>query len=538
MSGGRSPAPTSTSTSSPPSSAAEASSPAARAAQLLQLGAAAQQRSDQQGALDCYLRAIEARPDDWVGHTCAGTALKALDRLGEAIASHRRAVELGGDHRALSNLALAYRAAGRLDEAIATLQSAVARAPEVADLHGNLSGLLLAADRPAEAEAAARAAVALAPADARFETNVGYARKEQGDLAGGAEHLRRAIAHDPANADAHWNLGLTLLTAPASGDEERQGWAELEWRHQIAGLRVALTAESAAIPRWNGQALAGRRLLLQAEQGLGDTLQLARYARAAKQLGGAGEVILECQPALSALLTRCAGVDRIVARGASLPAVDVRAGLFSVPPWLGGRAATGANGEGGAPYLHADPARIRQWRARLDELTGGARFRVGIAWQGNRRYRADGRRSIPLASFQPLVRAARAAGAAVVSLQHGDGREQLGTLSADPRVIDLGPSLDAEGAFLDTAAVIAGLDLIVTSDTAIPHLAGALGAPVWLALAHLPDWRWGTAGESTDWYPTMRLFRQAEPGDWSAVFARIGAALAERLTAGQRGVAP
>ena len=214
----------------------------AGAEQLLRAGAAAQQRGDQAEALECYLAALSARPEDWVAHACAGTALKALGRLEEAIEMHRRAVELGGDHRALSNLALAYREVGRLDEAIATLQAAVARAPEVADLQGNLSGLLLAADRPVEAEAAARAALALAPDDARFESNLGYARKEQGDLAGGAEHLRRAIARDAGNADAHWNLGLTLLTAPASPEQERQGWAELDWRHQIAGLRLALTA--------------------------------------------------------------------------------------------------------------------------------------------------------------------------------------------------------------------------------------------------------------------------------------------------------
>jgi len=136
------------------------------------------------------------------------------------------------------------------------------------------------------------------------------------------------------------------------------------------------------------------------------------------------------------------------------------------------------------------------------------------------------------------VRAVRAAGGAVVSLQQGDGREQLGALSADPRVIDLGPRLDAEGAFLDSAAVIAGLDLVVSSDTSIPHLAGALGAPVWMALAHWPDWRWGISGENTAWYPTMRLFRQRQAGDWAQVFADIARALGERFAAGDRGGVP
>jgi Flp pilus assembly protein TadD len=551
--GGGKPAPSASGSSPPvtplvpsPSTASTVSAPASgssaareretAAAQLLRLGAAAQQEGDQARALDCFLRAVDARPNDWVAHTCVGTALKALGHLDDAIAMHRRAVELGGDHRALSNLALAYRAAFRLDEAIAALRLAVARAPQVAELHGNLAGLLLAADQPALAEASARAALALAPGEARFETNLGYARKEQGDLAGAAAHLRRAIAYDADDANAHWNLALTLLTAPASAEEERAGWQELEWRQQIPGLRVALNAETAAIPRWSGEPLEGRALLLRAEQGLGDTLQLARYARAAKRLAGAGQTILECQPALARVLGRCAGVDRVVPRGAKVPHADLRAGLFSLPPWLGGRGA----GDGGQPYLDAEPERVASWRAHLADLTGGARFRVGIAWQGNRRYRADGRRSIPLGFFGSVVRAVQAAGGALVSLQKGDGREQLTALLARPvdrsmgeiPIIDLAPALDLDGAFVDTAAVIAGLDLVITSDTAIPHLAGGLGAPVWLALAHLPDWRWGLSGDTSPWYPSMRVFRQSRAGDWGEVFDRIARAVCERFGGG------
>ncbi len=511
--------------SSSPSSSSSPSDPPLSATQLLRLGVLAQQDADHPRALALLLRAVEAAPEDWIAHSCLGGTLKVLGRIDEAIVIHQRAVALGGDHRALSNLALAYRAAGRIDEAVATAEAAALHAPGDAELHGNLSGLLLAAGRAQEAEAAARRALALTPGEARFESNLAYARKEQGDFAGAVRHLRNAIARDPRDADAHWNLGLTLLAAPATPADEAEGWRALEWRHRIPGLGVTPGAALAATPVWAGEPLAGRTLLLQAEQGLGDTLQLARYARAAKVLAGAGATILECQPPLERLLRRCAGVDVVVARGAALPRADLRVGLFSGPGLLGGMAPSGA----ADPYLTAEPERAAHWRARLAALTPGCLFRVGINWQGNPRYRADARRSIALAGFAPLLRAIAAAGGGVVSLQKGEGRQQLARLPADIGVVDVGPELDADGAFLDSAALMTALDLVITSDTAIPHLAGALGVPVWMAVASLPDWRWGLQGETSPWYPTMRLFRQREAGDWAGVFARLARAVGERF---------
>ena len=502
------------------------------AAQLLRLGVAAQQEGDQLRALDLFVRAIDERPDDWIAHTCLGNTLRVLGRLDESVVVHRRALELGGDHRAMSNLALAYREAGRLDEAIAVLQQAIAHAPDTADLHGNLAGMWLAAQRPVEAEAAARRALALSPGDARFECNLGCARKEQGDFAGAARHLRRAIAHDPEDADAHWNLGLTLLAAPASAEEDAEGWRELEWRQRIPGLRIAASVETRAVPEWTGGPLDEQTLLLQAEQGLGDTLQFARYARAARELAGARRIILESPPSLARLLRGCAGVDLVVARGGALPPADRRAGLFSLPMRLGGRAPLGA---ATTPYLTAEADRMARWRASIRRQHGAPRFTIGIAWQGNPRYRADGRRSPGLAPFIPLLRAVRAAGGAAVSLQKGEAQQALAGLPTDlaGSVIDLGAGLDADGAFVDTAAVMTGsLDLVVTSDTAIPHLAGALGVPVWMALAHLPDWRWGLTGETCGWYPSLRLFRQTSPGDWGGVFARIAGEAVARFAGG------
>ena len=172
------------------------------------------------------------------------------------------------------------------------------------------------------------------------------------------------------------------------------------------------------------------------------------------------------------------------------------------------------------PYLAPEPARLARWREEL----GGDGLTIAIAWQGNRDYRGDRRRSIPLAAFEPL---ARLPDVRLLSLQQGDGREQLAAVPWRDRVRDLGPEIDRDGAFLDCAAIALAADVVVTSDSSIAHVAGAVGAKVMLALCHVPDWRWGMTGDTTPWYPTLRLFRQAAPGDWNDVFARIAAALAE-----------
>jgi len=269
-------------------------------------------------------------------------------------------------------------------------------------------------------------------------------------------------------------------------------------------------------PLWDGAPLAGRRLLLRAEQGLGDTIQFARYARAAAR---SGPVALECPAALARLLSQSGLCEAVVARGEDV-AFDVEAALMSAPFLLD----PGLECAGGmVPYLSAEPDRVCRWARRLDAARG---LKVGVCWQGNPAYRADRVRSIPLARFLPL---AGIPGVTLVSLQKGPGADQLAGLPSDSGIMDFGAALDeGSDAFVDTAAVMANLDLVVTSDTAAAHLAGALGIETWLALAFAPDWRWGRAGETTPWYPAMRLFRQGAPGDWDGVFAKIARELAAR----------
>jgi hypothetical protein len=334
-----------------------------------------------------------------------------------------------------------------------------------------------------------------------------------GDAAGGLTAFAEALRLRPDYPKARTNRALALLQ---TGDYE-QGWREYEWRWRTDDF----TLRDFGRPRWDGSSLKGRVILLHAEQGLGDTLQFIRYAPLVQQRGGV--VVVEAPPRLLPLLGRCPGIDRLVARGAALPEFDVEAPLLSLPALFGTTAATIP---APIPYLSTDPQRGEHWSVELRAL---AEFKVGIAWQGSPTYRGDRQRSVPLRHFEPL---ARVPGVRLVNLQKGHGSEQLESVAANWGVVDLGPRLDeGAGAFEDTAAVMAQLDLVICSDTSVAHLAGALGVATWLALPLACDWRWGQKGETTPWYPAMRLFRQKHWGNWDEVFARMAAELHEGRTA-------
>ena len=270
-------------------------------------------------------------------------------------------------------------------------------------------------------------------------------------------------------------------------------------------------------PRWDGSSLQGQTILLFAEQGLGDTLHFIRYAPLVKQTGAT--VIVQCQGPLLRLLSTCAGIDCLVPEDAEPPGFDVQAPLPSLP---GLARTTLASIPAQLPYLSADP----ELRVRWQEALSGVRdFKVGIAWQGNTGHKRDRQRSVPLLAFLPL---ARIPDVRLVSLQKGPGREQLYEHPDHLAVLDMADQL---GDFADTAALMSNLDLVVTVDTAVAHLAGALGLPVWVALPLCPDWRWLLEREDSPWYPSMRLFRQTTLGDWSGVFDRLTRALRQHVAA-------
>ena len=349
-------------------------------------------------------------------------------------------------------------------------------------------------------------ALALRPNYAEVHYNRGFTLQEQGKLDEAVASYEQALALRPDYANALLARATCYL---AEGDYER-GWRTYEGRLRIPGF---ITQHN--LPRWQGEPLAGRSLLLLAEQGLGDTVHFVRYARLLKKRGA--RLVLAAPAALGPLLANHPDLDELFILGSAgeLPRCDFCLPLLSAP---GAFLTTASTIPAEVPYLWADPELTDQWRRQLGEIAG---YKIGILWQGSSHYPSDRLRSVPLAHFAPL---ASLPGVRLISLQKGSGSEQLATV--DFPVLDLSSRLDeAAGPFMDTAAVLRGLDLVVTVDTVIAHLAGALGVPVWVALQFSPDWRWLRGRDDSPWYPTMRLFRQSRFGDWPPVFERMADAV-------------
>ena len=316
-------------------------------------------------------------------------------------------------------------------------------------------------------------------------------------------YLNEVLETQPDLAIARKNLGLAYL---AAGDLER-GFAEYEYR--LADLNPPLT--NYPQPIWQGEACPrrGAAILLQCEQGMGDMIQFVRYAKLVQQRGF--RVLLSVHPSLTSLFRTYRNIDVVVPHGLELPPFEYRVSLLSLPRIMG---TTLQTIPAEIPYLEPNPSRIAKWKKRLDQHAG---FRVGIVWQGNRNHPFDHFRSIPLSAFEPL---AKMPGVRLISLQKNAGTEQLNCLGLSFEVINLGETFDKDSlgqVFLDSAAIMKSLDLVIACDTSIIHLAGALGVPVWLGLGLASDWRWFREREDSPWYPTLRIFRQRIPGDWTSV---------------------
>jgi len=370
----------------------------------------------------------------------------------------------------------------------------------------NLGALLQSRDRPEAALPVCREAVTRAPRFAQAWSNLGAVQSSLG-LAVGAEHsLRTALALQPDYPTARFNLSYLLL----GQGRLAEGWECFESRPWVQALATRL-----AQPRWQGEALAGRRLLVVAEGGYGDALQFCRYLPLLAARGGI--VTLWCHPGLEGLLAQLPGVDEVLPLDRAPPQPwDLWVPLMSLPRLCG---TTLEFLPDSLPYLRPDPARVTAWAGRLPAWG----LRVGLVWQGNPRFENDWHRSLPgLSVLAPL---AEVAGVSLVSLQKGAGEGEAACPPPGMALLNLGPELKD---FSDTAAVIAGLDLVISVDTAVAHLAGALGKPCWLLLPHYKtDWRWLQGREDTPWYPgVMRLFRQPARWDWASVVARVKAELA------------
>ncbi len=406
------------------------------------------------------------------------------------------------------NLGNVFQAQDRLNEAIECFERAIALQPNLAEAHSNLGNALATLDRQADALACYRKAIDVDPDYWGSYYNMASSLKRWGRLNEAAACYRKAIALKPDDPVAHSDLGMTLLTL---GDMAA-GWQEYEWRWKTPLMIKA--ARVFACPQWRGEAAQGRALLIHAEQGFGDTLQFCRYAPLAAARGL--RVILEVPGPLARLLRSLPGVDQVIEQGQTLPDFDLHCPMLSMPLAFGTTVATIPH----APsYLQADPAQVATWQARLAAM-GQQGPRVGLVWAGNPRSHSpelsavDRRRSLTPAQLAPLL---AVPGLHFVNLQKDD--------SATPPDFLLTDFMPEMRDFADTAALIAALDLVISVDTAVAHLAAALGKPVWMLDRFDHCWRWLPGRRDSPWYPTLLVTRQHRPGDWDPVLAEVAANL-------------
>jgi tetratricopeptide (TPR) repeat protein len=501
---------------------------------LYNLGNTCQELGRPERAVACFERALQLRPDAVELHNNLGTALQDAGRLDEAIACYRRALALRPEAvETLDNLGGALRAQGQLDaarecyeqalalepnriesniglgvvfrdqgrpgEAVLHYERALALAPDHLAAHNNLGVALVALGRPEEAASHYARVLALQPDRAETHTNLGLALEHQGRYAEALACYERALALNPDYPHAHFNRSHALLVT----GELDEGWPEYEWRFAVARYDRNFDR-----PLWSGEPLAGQTILIHAEQGFGDTLQFVRFVPAVAERGG--RVVLEVPDAIVRLTCTVAGASLIVSAGDPLPEFDCHCPLLSLPRIFKANLTTIPDA---VPYLRVPPETFAPWAERI----GAARsLKVGLVWAGTTQGALD------LELLQPLW---EILGVSWFSLQVGAAAQDI-SLFEHPRITDLSPWL---ADFAETAAAVCQLDLVISVDTSVAHLVGALGRPTWVLLPYNPDWRWLLERDDSPWYPTVRLFRQKKAGNWSAVILDVAAALEQMV---------
>ncbi len=537
---------------------------------LVLLGDIFKERGDLNQAVDCYRKALLLQPDSAQVSNNLGVVYRGMGRLEDAEACFRMALSVSLDRAEMhNNLASALYALGKFDDAVEHLQKAISIEPryaeayshlglvlhkqgkleaaveshqkalsinsDYAEAHSNLADALLAQDKLDMAIESYHRALAIKPNLMGSHYNLGNAYKIQGNFEASAGEYLQAISLKPDFANAHLNLGAVLieqglrdramqcfqnailvdpnfveahlalsLNQLLIGDFER-GWAGYEWRWQSAQMQLAKYDYKQ--PLWLGNApLSGKTILLHFEQGFGDTIQFCRYA---KLLAAQDATVLLLVPAaLKSLLTGLEGVSQVFAEGEPIPAFDYHCPLMSLPLAFSTRIST-IPAE--AAYLKCDSSHVLKWQNRLGNRP---RPRVGLVWSGNQRHMNDHNRSIPLNDLFELT----SDQVEFVSLQKEIAPNDQIRLNHHKHIVDVGADLED---FADTAGLIANLDLVISVDTAVAHLAGAMGRPVWILLPYNPDWRWMLERSDSPWYPSARLFRQAKKGDWMSILSLV-----------------
>lgn len=437
------------------------------------------------------------------------SAYEREGKLDEAENLAERVVRAAPGHPHVLHLSgiVAYRR-GNIPRAIERIEKSLALAPDVPIYPRNACEIYRGAGRLDDALAMAIRAVELAPEDRAAHFNLSLIRYERHELDEGIMSADRAIELSPDFAEAHFERAELLLI----GGRFKEGWESYEWRFKLKQAAGMLPKTDK--PQWDGGPLPEGRLLLVADQGFGDCIQFARYLPWVAER--APRPVLACGNDLIPLLRQFPQIGRFANNWASAGAYDAYMPLSGLPRVAG---TTLDTIPAAVPYLKADPRKIEAWHARLEALVPPGRKRIGLVWAGRPTNKNDRKRTVNLARFTPLF--ARD-DLAIVTVQKGDRIDEVGTYFGSTPLINLGPSISD---FTDTLAILQSLDHLVTIDTSVAHLAGASGVPASVILPYAPDWRWLLDREDTPWYPSLRLFRQQRPSDWSGVVEHVAATL-------------
>jgi tetratricopeptide (TPR) repeat protein len=495
-------------------------------------------------------QAIALRPQSAGLYQSLSNIFLSRGKIGASIEAANNAIlRQPGNPVLYFNLGNLLKNANRNREAADVYYKAVDLKPDYTEAHNNLANVLRKLDEPENAIKHARCACQLQPGHPGVNLTLGNAYSDAGDTQNAMLHYRRcleilpdnpevhhsigvtyrrmkmlpeaiasfdlAIRHSPDHVEAHWDKAFACLLMGNFAD----GWREYEWRLR----RGKQTARRFTQPAWDGSPLQGKTILVQDEQGLGDTFQFIRFLKPLRDSGA--RVILECRPGMGAILQGCSGHDLLIERTSprAIPDIDfdVYTYLLSLPYYLHTRSREDIPCQ--TPYLTASRELMRRWGDKLGQEPG---FKIGICWAGSPDHTNEARRDCPLAEFSVI---AAIPGVRLYSLQKGPGNNQAHQLPRGMELTRLDVVLDRHAKFVDTAAVMKNLDLVITVDTAIAHLAGALGCRVWTLIPDSPDWRWLLEGEESAWYPSMRLFRQTRKGDWNQVLQRVRRAVIELM---------
>ncbi|MDR4499738.1 MAG: tetratricopeptide repeat protein [Candidatus Scalindua sp.] len=475
------------------------------------LGGVLQKQGKFNEAVEIYRNGLTLKPDHAETYNNLGTVLKKQNRFDEAVANYKCAITIRPHYaEAYYNLANLYKEQGRLDDALENYGKAIDFNPVYIEALNNLGVTLKEHGRLDEALAIHKRAIKLRPDYAEAHNNNGIVFQELGMVYEALKSFDKAIVLKPDYAEAHFNRSMALLLA----GQFDEAWPEYEWRLNTKTYRLRTFKQS----KWDGSPLDGRSILVHSEQGLGDTIQFVRYLPMIQSQGG--RVVFECYPSLYRLLRECAGIKTIVERvpsGGLHETFDVHVPLMSLPGIFGTRLDTIPSL---VPYITAEPVLVTEWQNRLDNNDF---FKVGLVWAGNPHNIRDSGRSCLLSNFACL---AEIPGVTFYALQKGTASLETLNPPEGMTIVNLDRELKD---FADTAAVIASLDLVISVDTAVIHLAGAIGKTVWALLPFAPDWRWLLEREDSPWYPSMRLFRQTYPGDWEGVMQRVRQVLIEEV---------